>query len=312
MDPAIVLSTALGAVIGAIALYALQRIPVVRRRFRGNMTRIVRSLNSIRKLSLATKRTRIEARVSYLSERSNISLRRLRRTLFHWYEDDPDLWQYMTKVYNDHGNELVRQEVSNLLWEHKLATEVNVGDIVNDPGRSTGHVLHVVSNHDDLDEDDLVFLWHATPSERSHSMFAKQARVRVTRRGWCPLSDCRYCKMSLAQVREIGQWWWECHTWRSEATRLKRGGETRMVASDSDAKTVFDGLDDNRSIAKQGTRIFEAPDNYDYSPILSAQTVGDLKRLASEGWIFEALICEEYDNLPKVIVSGWCPPRHPL
>lgn len=309
MDSAIVIGTALGAVIGAVALYALQQLPAIRRRFRGSISRIVRSSNTIRKFFLATKRTRIETRASYLSGRSNTSLRRLRRTLFHWYEDHPDLWSCMTRVYNDHGNELVRQEVSNLLWEYKLASQVNVGDVVHNPGGPTGHVLHVVSSHDDLDEDHLVFLWHATPSERSHNTFAKQDRVRVTRRGWCPLSACRYCKMSLAQVGEIGQWWWECHTWRSEATRLKRGGKTRMVGSDSDAQTVFDGIGDNRSIAKRGSRIFEAPANYDYSPILSAQTVGDLKRLASEGWIFEALICEDYDKLPKVIVSSWCPPR---
>lgn len=299
-------------VAGGIVTLVLGRLPRIRSCAWASLQRVAKAINNTRKFLIGKRSTRIKRRADFMSRRHNASSALLEATLFRWFEKDIKLLPFMLSVYANHKNELVRASVANLLWEDKPATALQVGDVVDHPSGPSSHILYIVSDDENLNDDEVGILWHATPNERTIGTIAQQTQIRVTRRGWCPLGNCRYCEMSLAQVREIGQWWWEYQVWRREANRLKSGGKTQMVASDDDAKALFEDLNDNRSIAKQGARIFESPDDCDYSPILSAQTIGDLKRLASEGWTFEALICEDYDKLPKVIISRWCPPRPPL
>ena len=306
MDSAIVISTALGAVIGAVALYALQRLPAVRRRFSGSMTSIIRSLNSIRKLFLATKRTRIETRASHISERSSISLRRLRRTLFHWYEDYPDLWPYMTKVYNDHRNELVRQEVSNLLWVEKPARELRVGDIVRRRNNDYGHVVRLFHR-----EDGTHVIWDATHRGNSQGFFPKEAMVSTTCRGWCPILSCRYCQMGTDLCAEIGEWWWRLEESMREVRQLRTGGERFRVKGAEDANKALSGIEDHRTIAQKGMRPIQARSDNEWKHHIPARHVSDLKRLAKDGWHFTLERFDGYDNVPPIIVSEWYPPPNP-
>ena len=303
----IVISTALGAVIGAVALYTLQRLPAVRQRFRDCFRRFIRSLNAIRKFFLATKRTRFEARAAYLARRPNISLRRLRRTLFHWYEEMPELWPHLVKIHAEHDNELVSEAAARLLWVDKRATELQPGDIVRINDNSYRHVVHITWGTDGAS-----VVWDATHRSSSLGGYSRDAQVKVTRRGWCPVAACRYCQMGPDLTREIGEWWFSREEAQREANRLRRGGSVYHIGGPEDVESAFDGLNNYDAIAKRGGRLLEAPEHYDYEPILSAQSVAELRMLASEGWTFDVLVCRGYDELPKVIVSRWCPPLSPL
>ena len=227
----------------------------------------------------------------------------LELTLFRWYDKRGELWPYVVRVHEAHKLERVRAEAYNLLWKDKPSKELAVGDIVNNPAGHCGHVLHI--RHD---EDATRVLWDATPSTTSGKAFGPSTSVRVTRGGWCPLPECRYCEMSFDQAREIGEWWWGKEQASDEAKRLRRGGEIYLVSSVEDADRAFEGIGDWEPIGRMGGRAMHAPETHDGEPAKSAETVADLKLLASEGWEFQVLRCEDYDHLPKVVMFDWCPP----
>ena len=307
MDPIVVVSTALGAIIGAVALYALQRLPAVRQRLHNSLTRMVASLNSVRKFVFASRRTRISARAARIASRTDVSLRRLRKTLFHWYEEFHELWPYLVQVYDNNENELVTAATAELLWIEKSVGDLQPGDIVRRGHEDYGHVVHV-----NRTEDGVLVTWQVTHNSTSSGGYSNSVRVKVTRRGWCPVPACRYCQMGTDLSREIGEWWWSREEARRDAMRLRRGGDFFRVQSADDAEAALDGLGDHESIGTMGERALEAPNHLDYEPIVRARTVAELKTLARDGWTFQVTICRDYDHFPPVIVYNWFPPpEHP-
>ena len=294
------------AVVGAVALYVLQRIPVVWGALRDGITRVGNAVNHIRKFVLARKATRLEARSAFMSRRNSVSLVLLELTLFRWYDKHGGLLPYVKHVQEKHKNERVRRTAYNLLWDDKPAAELKVGDIVDNRDGARGHVLHI--RHD---EDATRVLWHAIHESTSDRAFPTDGSVRVTRGGWCPLDDCRYCDMAPSIRTEIGDWWWRLKEAQKEANRLRRGGENYMVSNVEDADSALHGIADYELVRAAGGKAMQAPDHYDYGPITSAQSVAELKTLAREGWQFQILRCPGYDNLPPVIISNWRPPQPP-
>ena len=290
-------------VVGAAALFVLQRIPIICKVFGDVFNRVIHTIDTIRKFVFAKKITRIKARAQRISRDDSVSLYRLERTLFDWYAVRQELLPYVMQIHQNHNVERVRSAAYDLLWYDKPLTALKVGDVVNDPAGHSGHVLHIR-----YDEDATRVLWDATPSSTSGTAYHSSASVRVTRDGWCPLSECRYCDMSSDQVREIGEWWWGKEQANNEANRLRQGGKCVFVRSVEDADRAFEGLVGDELIAIVCRRALHAPETLDGEPAKSAETVADLKLLASEGWTFQVLRCDDYDRLPRVVMFDWCPP----
>ena len=300
------LPVVVSAVVGAVAVYVLQRIPLVWGALRDGTTRVGNAVNHIRKFVLARKTTRLVARSAFMSRRNSVSLVLLELTLFRWYDKHGGLLPYVKHVQEKHKNERVRTAAYSLLWDDKPPTELKVGDIVDNRDGARGHVLHI--RHD---EDATRVLWHAIHGSTSGTAFPTDGSVRVTLGGWCPLDDCRYCDMAPSIRTEIGDWWWRLEEAQEEANRLRRGGENYMVSNVEDADSALHGIADYELVRAAGGKAMQAPDHYDYGPITSAQSVAELKTLAREGWQFQILRCPGYDNLPPVIISNWCPPQPP-
>ena len=111
-------------------------------------------------------------------------------------------------------------------------------------------------------------------------------------------------------LREIGDWWWRKEEAEQESKRLKRGGSNHSIRSAEEAESVLEGLEDWEPVRVFYGRAMDAPDNHDGQPAISASSVKELKLLATDGWEFQILRCEDYDRLPKVIMFEWCPPRN--
>ena len=295
------------AVVGAVVLYVLQRIPVVWGALRDGITRVGNAVNHIRRFVLARKATRLEARSAFMSRRNSVSLVLLEFTLFRWYDKHGGLLPYVKHVQEKHKNERVRRAAYSLLWNDKPAAELKVGDIVDNRDGARGHVLHI--RHAD---DATRVLWHAMHGSTSGRAFRKDGSVRVTRGGWCPLDDCRYCDMAPSIRTEIGDWWWRLEEAQEEANRLRHGGQNYKVRNVEDADSALHGIADHEPVGITGGKTMHAPDHYDYQPITSAGSVAALRNLAMEGWQFEVLRCPGYDNLPSVMISKWCPPQPTL
>ena len=303
-----IIPAAIAAIVGVLAGYVLQKIPALRARAWSSLKRTIGTLNRVRRFLLARKSTRIDTRAAFMSRRQNASLALLELTLFRWFEKNVDLLPHVLSVYTNHKNELVRTAASDLLWMNKPARMLQLGDIVRrrDDNSDYGHIVHLVR-----DDEGVHVTWDATHGSTSRGFIRNEALIPVTRRGWCPLSGCRYCDMGLDLCKEIGEWWWSREDARKEAARLRRGGENFMVESAEDAEKALHGIGDYEPIGTMGGKAMHAPDHYDYGPIASAQLVADLKRLADEGWKFQILRCPGYDHLPTAMISNWRPPLAP-
>ena len=110
--------------------------------------------------------------------------RRLRSTLYRWFEADPQAWwEYVDRVYKTHSSEAVRESARGLLWVDKLAADLQVGDI-NHHG---GHVLGLRRQGGGVRVD---------TGDGSSTTFGSGATMVSVNRGWCPRGgDCPNCSI---------------------------------------------------------------------------------------------------------------------
>ena len=303
MELKVIIPAAITGLVGVMAGYILQKLPLLHTRIWCSIKRLGATLNWLRRFAIARKSTRIRARASFMSHRNKASQALLELTLFRWFEKDVTLVPCVLKVYANHQNELVRSAAAALLWSDQTVNALQPGDIVRRDDNACSHVVHIAR-----DNDRAQVTWDVSHNGTSRSVLPIDHVVKVTRRSWCTAPSCRYCRMGTNLCREIGEWWWSREEARRDVNRLRQGGDFYRVRSVEDARIALQGVGDHESIVKIGERSPEAPEHLDYGPFMAARTVAELRLLAQNGWNFQVTICAEYDHLPPVLVYNWIPP----
>ena len=267
MELKIIVPAAITGLVGVLAGYILQKLPILRARLWFLCKRMLAGFNWFRRFIIARQSTRIEARASFMSNRRSASKALFELTLFRWFERDISLVPHILEVHVNHQNELVRSTAAALLWSERTVGALQPGDIVRRGDNTCSHVVHIA-----WDGDQARVTWDVSHDRTSYNILPVDYVVEVTRRGWCTVPNCRYCVMGTDLCREIGEWWWSREEAQRNSNRLRRGGEFYRVQTAEDARIVLQGLDGYEMIERIGERSSEAPTHYDYSPFTSAKT----------------------------------------
>jgi len=163
MMPDWLLPLVVGAVIGKVVDLT---VPPLVNRVKGWL----RDLNHWRRCRMGARQKRAETISNWKAAPPDF----LRRTVFRWYEADPQTWwSYLHRIHQHHRSRDVRTSVEELLWEGKPAPELRVGEKL----KQGGHVLSIMSQEERYTEIRI------DPSTtRSYTGYGHIVQVA---RGWC-------------------------------------------------------------------------------------------------------------------------------
>ena len=165
-----VLLVILGVVGGEVAR---QFMPPLFRRIASGRQRLSRW----RKCHLGRRKSRADT----ISTWKAASPKLLRRTVFRWYEADPQAWwEYVWRIRRQHKSRVVRADAEDLLWDEKRASDLRVGDKTE-----RGHVLGII--HQDERDTEI------RSGQRTKTIYTGNPLVKVSR-GWCKQGrECPDC-----------------------------------------------------------------------------------------------------------------------